>query len=109
MLLFALLLLLALYIFKKVSINIKNYILVIKTKLEDNNTSEQILFKKDKNNKLNLITIDDRESFDKNSAEEFFNEEFSPQKLDDFNDYYIEGPRLYGEDTTCILYRYNTK
>ena len=76
--------------------HIKNNILVIKTKLKDKNL-EQILFKfkKDnKNNKLNLITIqnDDNESFDKNSVKNFFDEEFS-QSLDDLDhdisEYYI--------------------
>lgn len=98
-LLVSLILLLALYIFNRLRINIKNYILVIKTKLEDgDNTSEQILFKKDKNNKLNLITISDIESFDRNSAKEYFNKEFS-QSLDDFNEHYIGGPYLYEKES----------
>tara|TARA_Y100000741_G_scaffold181886_1_gene138232 strand:+ start:6191 stop:6934 length:744 start_codon:yes stop_codon:yes gene_type:complete len=86
--------LITLCIFTNSGRHIKNNILVIKTKLKDNNL-EQILFKKDnKNNKLNLITIknDDNESFDKNSVKKFFDEQFS-QSLDDLHhdisDYYI--------------------
>lgn len=93
--------LISLYIFVNSRINIKYNIVVIKTKLEDDNT-EQILFKtvkkNDGTNQLNLITIDDKGDFYKNSVKKFFNDEFD-QSLDDFNDHYIGGPYLYNKET----------
>ena len=93
--------LITLYIFINSRKHIKNNILVIKTKLKDKKL-EQILFKikKDnKNNKLNLITIqnEDNESFDKNSVKNFFDQEFS-QSLDDL-DYNISEYYIYNKDT----------
>lgn len=90
--------LITLYIFVNSGINIKYNIVVIKTNLEDDNT-EQILFKKDKNNKLNLINISDKESFDRNSAKKFFNDEFD-QSFDDIQDdkKNIGGPYLYNKE-----------
>ena len=95
--------LISLYIFINARVNIKYNIVVIKTKLKDDNT-ERILFKtvkkNDGTNQLNLITIDGNEEFDRNSAKKFFNSEFDIS-FDDIDDEKknIGGPYLYNKET----------
>lgn len=103
--------LISLYIFINTRVNIKYNIVVIKTKLEKDNT-ERILFKTYKKNngtnQLNLITIDGNEKFDRNFVINFFDSEFDTT-FDDIQDENknIGGPYLYNKE--AYVYFINIK
>jgi len=112
-----LLIIMIMFFWTVLSVNIKKNIMVFKVTIEGEENSEQIIFKKEKidkptnkqiNNKieeqLNFITRtnDDSGSFDKDSVKDVFEEIFS-KSLDKVNinnskDDPIEGPYIYNKE-----------